>query len=657
MNGTELLAVFRNTGSEDAFRELMRLYTNLVYSVAKRRLLSAALAEDASQAVFIRLAKTLPKFENDAQLVAWLHRTAVHASIDMWRAETRRRVREQYAAAMKPAHAENAIWENISPVLDEALNRLNDVDRQALLLRFFDEKNMREIGGVLGISEDAAKMRISRAINRLRDQLVSRGVTCSALVLSACLTERSIEAASSHLVASLGSMKLPTVAGFGGIGIGKIISFLSKNKLAGIGITALLLVAGLMFFDSRSLNSSPKNLEVVSADSIAKERNVAISRFLATRVARRSASKQNRPPEKVRLMLRVLDAETGQGLANAKIQAVYFYAGGQPEGHNLVTDEIGSAAIPEARESGNPGMNVFVSIEGYVPKAMAFGKSAPAEYVLKLDPALTVGGSVIDEEGMPVADVRIEADRAEAYKRGEPNTDFQTTQVKTDLNGHWVYHYIPKNYESVTFHLTRSNYAITRVSVPVGTPESMNAKVVIKHGFIIVGRVSNSAGEPVSKATVRELPNFGKRKVSTKTDADGRFALFGLSDQFQPTAEIVVQAEGKSPQSKTVHLSERTNTLNFVLEEGNLFRGRVIDEMGNPIPKVVVQTDYDFQDQIDNGFEWRTETDADGKFQWNSAPAKPICYWFEADGYEIIRGRSILADGIEHEIRLARKTN
>src|SRR5436305_137004 len=134
MNGTDLLAEFRKTRSEKAFGELVRTYTNLVYSVANRRLSNMLLAQEASQIVFIRLVKAVPKLRSDAELVAWLHRTTVHVSIDLWRSETRRHAREQHVAAMQPEHTEESasVWNDIAPVLDEALNELEDSERQVI---------------------------------------------------------------------------------------------------------------------------------------------------------------------------------------------------------------------------------------------------------------------------------------------------------------------------------------------------------------------------------------------------------------------------------------------------------------------------------------------------------------------------------------------
>src|SRR5215831_1613327 len=110
MNGTDLLAEFKATRAESAFGELVRRYTNLVYSVAKRRLSNGSQAEEVTQTVFIRLAKTVPNLRSDAELVAWLHRTTVHASIDLWRAESRRHAREEHAVAMQADHTNPEIW-------------------------------------------------------------------------------------------------------------------------------------------------------------------------------------------------------------------------------------------------------------------------------------------------------------------------------------------------------------------------------------------------------------------------------------------------------------------------------------------------------------------------------------------------------------------
>src|SRR5437868_2302481 len=183
MNGNELLAEFRRTRAEGPFSELVRRYTNLVYSVAKRRVTDVTLAQEITQIVFIRLSKAPPKLAAEAQLLAWLHRTTVHVSIDLWRSETRRRAREQHAAAMQDNPTEEVAWNELTPILDKALDELDEADRQIILLRFFEQKTMADLAQTFGVSEDAAKMRVSRALGRLRGRVGGLGATCTAALL------------------------------------------------------------------------------------------------------------------------------------------------------------------------------------------------------------------------------------------------------------------------------------------------------------------------------------------------------------------------------------------------------------------------------------------------------------------------------------------
>ena len=275
MNGTDLLAEFRATRAEAAFSELVRRHTNLVYSIAKRRVVDVTLAQEVTQIVFIRLAKAPPKLDLEAQLLAWLHRTTVNVTIDTWRSETRRRNREQQAMLMEANTPEDAVWEDISPNLDEALNQLNDQDRQALVLRFFSGKAMREVGAALAVSEDAAKMRVRRALDRLRTQLGVGGAACTAAVLETILDAHSAQAAPVQLVSRLAAMKLPAAPGAGGGG-GPLDAFLRIPKLklaAGAVVLALIGVSTVHFLRWRSApvpEAASESPTVASGNAAAK---------------------------------------------------------------------------------------------------------------------------------------------------------------------------------------------------------------------------------------------------------------------------------------------------------------------------------------------------------------------------------------------------
>src|SRR5580765_1357453 len=140
------------------------------------------LAEDVTQRVFLALAKNPGPLTDRPVLTGWLHRTAQNIAAQTVRTEVRRRARELEAATMNASltHAPDAPWEQIAPHLDAALGELSEADRDALLLRYFERKSAQEMAQTLGVSEEAAQKRVSRATERLREFFVKRGITAGA---------------------------------------------------------------------------------------------------------------------------------------------------------------------------------------------------------------------------------------------------------------------------------------------------------------------------------------------------------------------------------------------------------------------------------------------------------------------------------------------
>ncbi|HEY0456936.1 MAG TPA: carboxypeptidase-like regulatory domain-containing protein, partial [Verrucomicrobiae bacterium] len=120
------------------------------------------------------------------------------------------------------------------------------------------------------------------------------------------------------------------------------------------------------------------------------------------------------------------------------------------------------------------------------------------------------------------------------------------------------------------------------------------------------------------------------------------------------TAEIVVEADHMAPQLTKLELDAPTNTINFVLQDGNIFQGRVFDEAGQPIAGAAARTDSDNQGR--RPFDWFSHTDTEGAFFWDAAPSDAVLVWFEADGYQPIRDMPVHADGTEYKITLKRST-
>jgi RNA polymerase sigma factor (sigma-70 family) len=167
----QLLHEYAARCSETAFAELVARHVDLVHSAALRMVGDPHLARDVTQGVFVALAQSARQLAHHSILSGWLHGTARNLAAKTVRAEVRRRVREQEAAAMNQLLSTDPddIWEHIAPHLDAALGELSEADRDALLLRYFERKSAREMALVLGVSDEAAHKRVSRAVERLRE--------------------------------------------------------------------------------------------------------------------------------------------------------------------------------------------------------------------------------------------------------------------------------------------------------------------------------------------------------------------------------------------------------------------------------------------------------------------------------------------------------
>jgi len=196
MEDWQLLNDYRNDGSEAAFVELMDRHLDMVYSTALRRLGDVPAAEEVAQSVFCLLVQKAHQLTADVVLVGWLYQTARYQAANYVRGERRRRQREQDAVNMNSVNTESsAPWKQIAPVLDEAMDQLTDQDRHALLLRFFEDKSLPEVGRTLGVSEDAARMRVNRSLDKLRSLLEAKGVACATAALGAMLVAGAVQAA------------------------------------------------------------------------------------------------------------------------------------------------------------------------------------------------------------------------------------------------------------------------------------------------------------------------------------------------------------------------------------------------------------------------------------------------------------------------------
>jgi uncharacterized protein (TIGR03435 family) len=207
MNDTELLQAFAGSGAEDAFGELVNRHINFVYSVARRNISDTHLAEEVVQTVFIILARKAASLTGLRSLTAWLQRTTRLAALEALRRDCRRRDREEKFAQMDHTDTE-PIWEQIAPHLDELMLQLGETDRLVVALRFFESKSFQDVGHALGTGEDAARMRVNRALEKLRSLFARRGVVVPAAALLVAVSAHGVQAAPAGLAANVAATSL-----------------------------------------------------------------------------------------------------------------------------------------------------------------------------------------------------------------------------------------------------------------------------------------------------------------------------------------------------------------------------------------------------------------------------------------------------------------
>ena len=195
----ELFNRYAAERSEAAFAELTRRHVDMVYSAALRLMAgNIHSAQDVTQQVFTEAARQAKRLARHPAPVGWLYTTTRLMALRINRTEQRRRTREQEANTMNEILHENAPpcdWSQLSPVIEDALHELNDKDRNALLLRFFQNKSLNEVGAGLNLTENAARMRVERALDKLRGKLARRGITTTASALAGIVSANAVQAA------------------------------------------------------------------------------------------------------------------------------------------------------------------------------------------------------------------------------------------------------------------------------------------------------------------------------------------------------------------------------------------------------------------------------------------------------------------------------
>lgn len=273
MDDFELLRRFAADGSQDgqdAFTALVERHLRLVHAVAWRQASDAHLAEEITQAVFILLARKAKTISRKTILTGWLYRATHFVAADALKVQRRRQWREQQVAQMQTdfenaaSAAVDSAWEQIAPHLDEAMAKLGGTDRDAVLLRFFENKSFAQVGAALGVNEDAARKRIVRALEKLRRHFYKRGVMLTAALIAGAVSTHSVHAAPVISAKTISAVALAKGAAAGGStltlvkGALKLMAW-TKAKTAIVAGTVVLLAAGTATVTVKTISERKAN--------------------------------------------------------------------------------------------------------------------------------------------------------------------------------------------------------------------------------------------------------------------------------------------------------------------------------------------------------------------------------------------------------------
>lgn len=279
MQDWQLLQDYAKHGSEAAFARLVERHAGLVYSTCLREVREPALAEDVTQVVFLLLARKASSMREGTVLAGWLFNTARFAAKNALKQQNRRRLAEEKAAAeimtnLSPTDAESeAVWQEIEPLLHGGLAALPQRDRDAVLLRFFEGRSLKETGETLGISEDAARMRVARAVDKLRRYFARHGFAVPAAALIALLGTHAVHAAPAACVtqaaglgggAAQGLVSAKTAALCSNAQRAMLVAKVKLAAMVAVGV-ALAGTAGITVFNAASSAQPPAVQSVVLA--------------------------------------------------------------------------------------------------------------------------------------------------------------------------------------------------------------------------------------------------------------------------------------------------------------------------------------------------------------------------------------------------------
>ncbi len=680
MNDAQLIEAFRKSRAEAAFRSLVERHLPLVLGTARRITRDNSLAEETAQTVFILLARKASSLREGTIVSGWLYRTTCFVAQRASRNEQRRRRREQEAVAMQTQNQSSPPAPELAPHLDDALQQLSARERNAVLLRFYEERSIPEVGASLGISEEAAKKRVTRGLEKLRQFFSRRGTQITSAAFIAALTQETTKAAVNAAIVSKVTATALAPAASSALLLDVLSAWrwtkikLLLGTISGIVATALLISQTLPGNHHRP-SAPASNLSTV-AESATNGGATPAGTALPSTFQSIDIAGQSLPAHPLKIT--VLDSATGDPVAGAGVMHMFVWSASPKEPPQLLrTDAKGTVvfAVPESIPDGER-MNqfeVFVSAKDYAAREIMWLCSTGSvlnlvtnDYTVRLEKGVTIGGLVIDESGHPLDGTRVGVygSNYRGYSwstdgsgkvtspptvRNEDFSSFSQSSegddaIVTDQSGRFQFTHFPSDLRALMLDLIGTDGARRKFKTLEGTSltadetepvsfrslQTGSARLLLPHGVTVAGAVVDQWGQPVAGATVSEGTQWGNLKILSRVET-------GYSGQFwfsnRPPREIILaaSADGYASASTIVAIKPGMGLTQIQLPPELPLKGRVINQDGEPVVGAAVQLS-----DIDNeglGLKWDGSADAEGRFAWRGAPTNEVALYVSAPGF------------------------
>jgi RNA polymerase sigma factor (sigma-70 family) len=631
-------------GSEDAFRALVERHGRLVYSVCLRQLRRADLAEDATQITFALLAAKAAGLTRTVALSAWLQKAAWHASRRLGRSEGRRERHEKGAGAMRDTLSQNSAWDLLRPHVDEALSALPVKYRDPICMRFLERRPLEDVGRRLGCGTDAARMRISRGLEKLKAFLDRRGVRIATAVLAVLLGERLLEGAPAGLAQRVASGALSGRGASAALlaGLGRRMAWPSVPILAA---SLLFLFAGAATVRfARSPDREPA--AVASAAS-----RVAPSTELPA-TSNPSTSSARSDSTVTKLVGRVLCQPGGIPASGLRVSfnhaedgvPTVFATTGEDGSFEFVAPPGSVRVTLNCRTTSSPGeipRDPVEFVERNSPPPTArfyyprheFGATHPRDLSLALSAGETtavefhvrrarlISGWISSEDGvLPTRAYAILRPHPRLRDHGDP-----WQAIYPDGDGFYEAAHTYEGGFTLEGLAVEGDGYLPGWSRGFKVPEQGDVtqiNVRLTRGVCVLGGVEDESGRPIA-ATLRSRrtrwgddPPHVPRITSPagKTDAQGRFRMPGFAEgSYLLVIEAGSDSRTHAPEEVALQIppgSPIVDAGRIVLRKGGVLKGRVVDSLGEPVRNAYVG----LSDVGAEGVVPSTSTDADGRF-------------------------------------------